>query len=116
MPGRRRYLQRHPWRRLRGWAWLAIETAFIFVQLMRLVPEPGLRRVYRRHIWRAVKRRPDILLARTYCVKAAMHFHFDRLIRTMRAERAALSAETRQSPRRVPQANPAEADPSPLTA
>jgi Domain of unknown function (DUF4070) len=91
--GRRRYLRRHPWRWLRSRAWAAVETLFVFVQLMRLVPDRDLRRQYRIHLWRVLVRRPHITLLRLYCVKCALHFHADRLVKEMFAQRAALAIE-----------------------
>ena len=92
--GRRRYLRRHPWRWLKSRSLAAVETLFVFVQLMRLVPDPALRREYRRRLWRVLTRRPHITLLRLYCVKCALHFHADRLVREMSANRAALAVET----------------------
>jgi hypothetical protein len=92
--GRRRYLRRHPWRWLKSRSLAAVETLFVFVQLMRLVPDAALRREYRRRLWRVLTRRPHITLLRLYCVKCALHFHADRLVREMTADRAALAVET----------------------
>ena len=92
-PGRRRYLRRHPWRWLKSRAWAAVETLFVFVQLMRQVPDSALRREYRRRLWRVLSRRPHLTLLRLYCVKCALHFHADRLVAEMTAGRAALAAE-----------------------
>jgi radical SAM superfamily enzyme YgiQ (UPF0313 family) len=91
--GRRRYLRHHPWRWLRSRAWAAVETLFVFVQLMRLVPDPDLRRQYRARLWRVLTRRPHITLLRLYCVKCALHFHADRLVVEMSAARAALAVK-----------------------
>ena len=41
---RMRYLRRHPLRRLKLRTRAGIEAAYIFVQLMRRVPDPMLRR------------------------------------------------------------------------
>jgi radical SAM superfamily enzyme YgiQ (UPF0313 family) len=91
--GRRRYLRRHPWRWLKSRLLAAVETLFVFVQLMRLVPDAALRREYRRRLWRVLTRRPHLTLLRLYCVKCALHFHADRLVREMAADRAALPLE-----------------------
>jgi hypothetical protein len=90
--GRRRYLRRHPWRWLKSRAWAAVETLFVFVQLMRRVPDQRLRRQYRLRLRRVLLRRPRITLLRLYCVKCALHFHAERLIGEMFAQRAALAA------------------------
>ena len=89
--GRRRYLRRHPWRWLRSRSWATVETLFVFVQLMRLVPDKQLRSTYRSRLWRVLIRRPHITLLRLYCVKCALHFHADRLVSEMLAQGAALA-------------------------
>jgi radical SAM superfamily enzyme YgiQ (UPF0313 family) len=91
--GRRRYLRRHPWRWLKSRSLAAVETLFVFVQLMRLVPDAALRREYRARLGRVLTRRPHITLLRLYCVKCALHFHADRLVKEMSAARAALAVE-----------------------
>jgi len=91
--GRRRYLRHHPWRWLQSRAWAAVETVFVFVQLMRLVPDPHLRRQYRARLWRVLTRRPHITLLRLYCVKCALHFHADRFVGEMFAARAAMAVK-----------------------
>jgi hypothetical protein len=65
---------------------------------MRLVPEPALRREYRRRLWNVLKRRPHISVLRGYCVKCALHFHYNRLIGRMRANHAALGSPTYELP------------------
>jgi hypothetical protein len=47
-----------------------------------------LRRDYRHRLWNVLRRRPRIALLRVYVIKCALHFHFDRLIAQMHAERA----------------------------
>jgi hypothetical protein len=96
--GHRRYLRRHPWRWIKSRAVAAIETIYVFVQLMRLVPEPALRREYRRRLWNVLKRRPHISVLRGYCAKCALHFHYNRLIGRMRANHAALGSPTYELP------------------
>jgi radical SAM superfamily enzyme YgiQ (UPF0313 family) len=91
--GRRRYLRRHPWRWFKRAAWSTIEALHVFVQLMRLVPDPELRREYRRRLWNVVKRRPRLSTLRAYVIKCALHYHYDRLITQMRINRAALGPE-----------------------
>ena len=87
---RMRYLRRHPWRWLKFWSWSVVETIFIVTQLMRLVPDATLRRAYRERLWNVVKRRDRVRLLRIYAAKCALHFHFDRLIAQMLAERQQL--------------------------
>jgi radical SAM superfamily enzyme YgiQ (UPF0313 family) len=91
--GRTRYLRRRPWRRLKSVLWSAIEVTAVFILLMRGIPDATLRRDYRRRLWNVLRRRPRIALLRVYVIKCALHFHFDRLIAQMLAERAKLSDE-----------------------
>jgi radical SAM superfamily enzyme YgiQ (UPF0313 family) len=90
---RRRYLRRHPWGWLKRNAWSTVEALHVFVQMMRLVPDVELRREYRRRLWNVVKRRPRLTTLRAYCIKCALHYHYDRLITQMRTNRDALGAE-----------------------
>ncbi|WP_428487356.1 DUF4070 domain-containing protein [Rhodopila sp.] len=90
---RTRYLRRHPWRRLKAWSWSLAETVFIVMQLMRGVPDATLRREYRWRLWNVVKRPKRLHLLRIYAIRCALHFHFDRLIAQMLAERAQLKDE-----------------------
>jgi radical SAM superfamily enzyme YgiQ (UPF0313 family) len=99
---RRRYLRRHPWRWLKLNGWSALEALHVFVQLMRLVPDPELRREYRGRLWNVIKRRPRLTTLRAYCIKCAQHYHYDRLISGMRAKRDALGPELDQLPQLVP--------------
>jgi radical SAM superfamily enzyme YgiQ (UPF0313 family) len=82
-PGRTRYLRRHRRRWLKLRVWAAIQAGYLFVQLMRRVPEAELRRQYRQRLWKVVKRRPNVRLLRVYCMNCAVHFHYDRLLRQM---------------------------------
>ena len=66
-PGRTRYLRRHPLRRLRLRSWAGIEALYIFVQLMRRVPDPILRRRYRRQLLKVLMRRPEPEAAADLC-------------------------------------------------
>jgi hypothetical protein len=89
-----RYLRRHPLLWLKSWSWSMVETVYIVTQLMRGVPDATLRRDYRRRLWNVVKRGDRLHLLRVYAIKCALHFHFDRLITQMLAERAQLENET----------------------
>jgi radical SAM superfamily enzyme YgiQ (UPF0313 family) len=95
---RRRYLRRHPWRWLKRTGRMTVETLHVFVQLMRLVPDAGQRREYRRRLWNVVKRRPRLSTLRAYCVKCALHYHYDRLVGQMRAESATLDPDVYEMP------------------
>ena len=87
---RARYLRRHPWSWLKSELRSAIEVTAVFILLMRGIPDATLRRDYRRRLWNVLRRRPRIALLRVYVIKCALHFHFDRLIAQMHAERAKL--------------------------
>jgi len=89
---RRRYLRRHPWHWFKARGWAMLETAHLFVHLMRL-PNEDLRREYRRRLWSIIKRRPSLTVVRAYCIKCALHFHYDRLIRKMIADHDAFGRE-----------------------
>jgi hypothetical protein len=65
---------------------------------MRGAPDPLLKRDYRRRLWAVIRRRPRLRLLRIYAVKCALHYHFDRLIAQMKAERAELPAEVDSGP------------------
>jgi radical SAM superfamily enzyme YgiQ (UPF0313 family) len=93
--GRRRYLRRHPWYWLRRNGWAAAETLGIFANLMRFVPEAALRREYRQRLWNAVKRRPRLTVLRAYCIKCALHYHYQRLSAQMRSDRIAMRWDER---------------------
>lgn len=95
---RTRYLRRHPWRWLKSCSWSVAEVIFIYTRLMRGVPDEALRRDYRLRLWTVVKRRPRLDLLRVYAVKCALHFHFDRLITRMLAERAQLMDKADDEP------------------
>jgi hypothetical protein len=91
--GRRRYLRSHPWRWIRRNGRAALETVGVFFHLMTVVPDKALRREYRWRLWKAIGRRPSLTVLRAYCIKCALHFHYDYLARQMRIERTALAAQ-----------------------
>ena len=93
-PGRTRYLRRYPLRRLRLRARAGIEALYIYVQLMRRVPNPMLRQRYRRQLLKVLTRRPNPRLLRVYAMMCAAHFHYDRLIAQFKAARPAVSEAT----------------------
>jgi hypothetical protein len=82
-PARARYWRTHPWRRMAGKALDAARAAAIFVQLMRIVPDAGLRRVYRRELASLLRRRPSASLLFGYVLKCVMHFHHHTMARNM---------------------------------
>jgi Domain of unknown function (DUF4070) len=93
-----RWLRRYPWRRIKAQAWTVLEMTYIIIGLMRGVPNPVLRRDYRRRLWAVIRRRPRLRFLRNYAIKCALHFHFDRLIEQMKAERAELPPEVDRGP------------------
>jgi radical SAM superfamily enzyme YgiQ (UPF0313 family) len=93
-----RWLRRHPWRRIKAQAWTVLEVTYIIIGLMRGAPDPVLKRDYRRRLWAVIRRRPRLRLLRIYAVKCALHYHFDRLIAQMKAERAELPPEVDSGP------------------
>ena len=100
---RRRYLRRHPWRWFKARGWATLETAHMFVQLMRL-PDMELRREYRRRLWNVLRRRPSLTVVRAYCIKCALHFHYDRLIRQHQADHQTLGADAYAMAQAIPAA------------
>ncbi len=93
-----RWLRRHPWRWIKAQAWTVLEVAYIIIGLMRGAPDPVLKRDYRRRLWAVIRRRPGLRLLRIYAVKCALHYHFDRLISQMKADRAELPPEVDSGP------------------
>ena len=93
-----RWLRRHPWRRIKAQAWTVLEVTYIIIGLMRGAPDPVLKRDYRRRLWAVIRRRPRLHLLHIYAVKCALHYHFDRLIAQMKADRAELPPEVDSGP------------------
>lgn len=89
-PARSRYWRTHRWSGLRGRALDAARAAIIFVQLMRIVPDPGLRGIYRREIGNLLRTRPSASLLFGYVLKCVMHFHHHTLARDMLEGRTAV--------------------------
>ena len=93
-----RWLRRHPWRRIKAQARTVLEVTYIIIGLMRGAPDPVLKQDYRRRLWAVIRRRPRLRLLRIYAVKCALHYHFDRLIAQMKADRAELPPEVDSGP------------------
>ena len=89
-PARSRYWRTHRWQGVKGKALDAARAAFIFVQLMRLVPDAALRAVYRREVWSLLRRRPSAALAFGYLLKCVMHYHHYTMAREMLEGRSAV--------------------------
>jgi radical SAM superfamily enzyme YgiQ (UPF0313 family) len=84
-PGRTNYLRQHPLRRLKLRTRAAVEAFYVFIQLMRAVPDAQLRRRYRQQLMKVLMKRPNPRLVRVYAMLCAAHFHYDRLIAQMAA-------------------------------
>lgn len=83
--GRVKFWQRNPLTRAKQQALNLVGALLGFRQLMKHVDSAALRREYRARIWRAIRatRDPGVIL--TFIGKCAMHFHYDRLVRELRA-------------------------------
>jgi len=88
-PGRARsrYLRRYPLRWLLANARSLAEAVAIIRQLMRRIPDAGLRRQYRHRLWRAARVARDPAVLQIYALKCALHFHAYRLAEQMLAAR-----------------------------
>ena len=77
------YLKRHPWRRVKAWAFEWARCLVLFTRLMREVPSAKLRREYRRRLtsYALRHRGPDELFI--YIVKCVMHYHHHTLATRM---------------------------------
>jgi radical SAM superfamily enzyme YgiQ (UPF0313 family) len=75
-----RYLQRHPWKRLKANALFLAQAIVVFLRLMRGVPDATLRREYRRRLWRVLRHRPEPIVLRLYALKCAIHYHLHTMI------------------------------------
>ncbi len=90
LAGLRRYLRRHPWRRLQAVSVDLGRAVGLFARLMTRVPDPALRREYRRALGRMLRHRPDPHLAFLYTIKCAMHYHHYTMGQRMSLGRAAV--------------------------
>jgi hypothetical protein len=70
---------------------------------MRL-PEAELRREYRLRLWNVLRRRPSLTVVRAYCIKCALHFHYDRLIRQHQADHQTLGVDAYDMAQAIPAA------------
>jgi hypothetical protein len=68
----------------------AARSAFIFAQLMRIVPDPRLRTVYRRELGKFLRQWPSAALVFGYLMKCVMHFHHHTMARDMLEGRTAV--------------------------
>jgi radical SAM superfamily enzyme YgiQ (UPF0313 family) len=63
-----------------------IYLGVIFFKLQTAIDEADLRRHYRRAIFKVLRRRPDPFVLQAYALKAAMHYHYHKLISVMGAD------------------------------
>jgi radical SAM superfamily enzyme YgiQ (UPF0313 family) len=91
---RSNYLRRHPLRRLAANLRLLVEATVIIIQIMRKIPDAGLRREYGRRLWAAAKRRCEPALLQVYAMKCALHYHAYMMARQMLATAAAAAADS----------------------
>jgi radical SAM superfamily enzyme YgiQ (UPF0313 family) len=89
-PARGRHWRAHPWRGFKGKTLDAARAAFIFVQLMRLVPDSRLRRTYRQELRNLLRQRPSTALVFGYLMKCVMHFHHYTMAQDMLEGRTAV--------------------------
>lgn len=78
------YFRKHRWAWLKNGAVRMAQATGIFIQLMRMVPEPALRREYRRRLWNLLKHRCDPELAFIYAIKCAVHYHVHKMTEQMK--------------------------------
>jgi radical SAM superfamily enzyme YgiQ (UPF0313 family) len=79
-------LRRRPLRRFLLHVEALIYLVVIFFILQTAIDEGDLRRHYRRAIFKVLRRRPDPFVLQAYALKAAMHYHYHRLISAMGAD------------------------------
>lgn len=85
-PGWRRYATTRLGARLRRHARSWLEAWALFARIILQVRDRSLRRIYLRRFWRALRRRPDALVLRTYAFRCAFHYHFYRLVHRLQAQ------------------------------
>jgi hypothetical protein len=89
-PARTRYWRTHRWQAVKGKVLDAARAAFLFVQLMRIVPDARLRRTYRQELRNLLRQRPSAALVFGYVMKCVMHFHHHTMARDMLEGRTAV--------------------------
>ena len=84
-PGWRRYAKTRLTARLRKHTRSWLEAWALFASVIVQMRGRSLRRTYIRRFWGALRRRPDALVARTYALRCAAHYHFYQLARRLQA-------------------------------
>jgi radical SAM superfamily enzyme YgiQ (UPF0313 family) len=85
-PSRQAYFRDHPWRRVGFSIQALLQAIFLFIRLETIPGEKALRRHYRRAAFRVLRRRPSPLVLQAYALKAAFHYHYHCLIKSMESE------------------------------
>lgn len=75
----RRYWRRHRWAGLKAQAANLLRSAYVYLRLMKDVPDATLRREYRKRLAKLLRRRPDPAILFVYLIKCAMHYHHRRM-------------------------------------
>jgi radical SAM superfamily enzyme YgiQ (UPF0313 family) len=85
-PSHAEYLRHHPAARIKVNLLSVLQSGFLFWQLMRKVPDQGLRAEYRRRARRVLLSERDPAMLFGYLLKCAMHYHHHTIAKQM-AER-----------------------------
>lgn len=80
---RTKHWRKHPLVWLRENTWHLVRATGIYLQLMRMVPEPELRREYRKRLLGLLRKRPDPVIAFIYLIKCAIHYHVHKMTAQM---------------------------------
>ncbi|MCE9606945.1 MAG: B12-binding domain-containing radical SAM protein [Planctomycetia bacterium] len=80
---REKYAKSHFFTRIKGLVAESVKSAYVFMKLMREVPEASLRKEYRRRIGHFLMQRRDPFMLFIYILKCAMHYHHYTLTRQM---------------------------------
>ena len=80
------YWRRHPWSWLKGKSTHVARSSFVYLQLMRGVPDRSLRQEYRRRIVRLLRVRRDPVVLFVYLIKCAIHFHLYKMVCEMKRQ------------------------------
>jgi radical SAM superfamily enzyme YgiQ (UPF0313 family) len=84
LAGLRRYMSKHPWRRLELGTIDLLRGVGLFMRLMTRIPDAALRREYRRRLARQLRQRPDPHLFFLWTIKCAMHYHHYTMVQSMK--------------------------------
>ncbi|MFO1093159.1 MAG: B12-binding domain-containing radical SAM protein [Planctomycetaceae bacterium] len=89
----RRYLRRHPWRRLKSQAWDGLRGWVVYQRLMWRVKDARLRTIYRERLMNLWRVRKDPYYFFVYALKCALHYHYHCMLQRMtQTERALVNS------------------------